>query len=517
MKHSFKLRPLCAVIALISAFSLLLSSCGGSKDPASSTGSDASGDSVSNTTGDLPGDSSFGDSSNTTTSTNSSTSGTTSGTILKPNSRPSSTASTTQKPPTTQQTLRNDYKIDTPQEKKFASLKGTTIRLALDPETLVEGSQDKVMLDYCQKKYGVKYEYLGMGYEELRTKIGQMVAAGNPPDYVLMYESNFLQWAYRNILQPIDKYLVDDSTWTGVSRTYFKTNNRTYGITYGNPDTDLYTYMIFYNKTLFEEQKVQDPYELYQKGQWTMDKLVETAKKMTLYREDGKTIKTYGFSTWAPTYFILANGGYGIRETKPGKFESTLKEKADLGGLDVFYRMVQDKSFGMGLDPYVGFGNRTIAMHFEIPGNAIYQYDYYNTMDDEIGMVPMPMADDGKYYAIVMEYGFGVPRNAKNPLGGVMLGYENYQLNNGRLVNNPSKYDLEIRRKTLSDEHLKIMQDYYKKATIRTNWMEGLTNWQEGGLSKKFWDKITVDKLTPTAAVDSMDGILKSAIKQTIG
>ena len=50
MKHSFKLRPLCAVIALISAFSLLLSSCGGSKDPASSTGS-ASTSSTSSSTG----------------------------------------------------------------------------------------------------------------------------------------------------------------------------------------------------------------------------------------------------------------------------------------------------------------------------------------------------------------------------------------------------------------------------------------------------------------------------------
>lgn len=522
-----RVRLTCLLLALTMFLTCAMTACGTDPEDTPSTLSTQGAETASSTEG-TEGSQTLGSSDTAPSGSNTNSTGTkkggsttkapSKGQILKPNPGGSTTAKTTVKTTLAiKQEVRNDYTINTPQEKKFESLRGSTVRIVMDPSTLVEGSQDYVTIEYVKKKYGVKVEYINMGYEEAKSKIGQMVAAGNPPDALLIYESNFLQWSYRNILQPIDKYLVDDETWSGVSRTYFKTNNKTYGITYGNPDTDLFVYMIFYNKTLFEEQNVEDPYELYKKGQWTMDKLVEIAKKMTLYREDGKTVKTYGFSTWAPTYFILANGGTGVKETKPGVFESTLKQAADMGGLDVFYRMTQDGSFGMGIDPYVGFGNRTIAMHFEIPGNAIFQNDYYNTMDDEIGMVPMPKADDGKYYAIVMEYGMAVPMNARNPLGGVMFAYEQYQLNNGRLVNNPSAYDLENRRKTLSDEHLQIMRDYYKNATMRVNWMEGLSGWQEGGISKKFWDKITADKLPPTAAVDSMNGLLNSAIKQTTG
>lgn len=35
-----------------------------------------------------------------------------------------------------------------------------------------------------------------------------------------------------------------------------------------------------------------------------------------------------------------------------------------------------------------------IAMHLEQPWNAVGAYDYFNNMEDDIGIAPMPMAND---------------------------------------------------------------------------------------------------------------------------
>ena len=49
---------------------------------------------------------------------------------------------------------------------------------------------------------------------------------------------------------------------------------------------------------------------------------------------------------------------------------------------------------------YTEFKNRKVAMFAERPWNAIGAYDYYHTMKDEIGIVPVPKGPNAdKVYA----------------------------------------------------------------------------------------------------------------------
>ena len=44
---------------------------------------------------------------------------------------------------------------------------------------------------------------------------------------------------------------------------------------------------MFYNKTMFEQAGLPDPYELQEAGEWTWDAMLEAAKKLTKDKQLG--------------------------------------------------------------------------------------------------------------------------------------------------------------------------------------------------------------------------------------
>lgn len=460
---------------------------GGNSDPIdtqSTDGNGGTGDSSSTSTGDV---------------------------VLKPTGNDKTNSNSQTSTSTTSRNAPTVTPIESPQEKKLESIKGSTVRVLVNSEKVGENTQ--LFWNMIEKKYDVKIKSEYIAYGEQLSRLGQMVASGNPPDVVTVAEETIMRLVYSNAVQSLDSYLVDDPGWTKDCKSRFKINNHIYALptSYTFPQ-----YFVYFNKTLFKEQKVKTPYEHYVAGTWTWKELVNTAKKMTLYRDDGVTVKTEGIGTWNYAVFMLANGGKGLTETSPGRFSVTIDQPAEMGGLQVLYQLVTDNSFYTG-DCYTGFAQRKVAMHVERPGNAIGNYDYYNRMEDEIGMAPLPMADDGKYYAPMSTGGLAVPRNAKNPAGGVMYIYEAYKFDDNRALNATSGADLEDRRVWMSDEHLAIYKEYMKKATSINTYMEGLAGWWEEGTRNQFWNSIVVELKSPSVSVDSMKGILQTALKRTTG
>ncbi len=47
-------------------------------------------------------------------------------------------------------------------------------------------------------------------------------------------------------------------------------------------------HVIYYNKTMFKNEGIPDPYELYKRGEWTTDKFVEVASKLTKKDKNGR-------------------------------------------------------------------------------------------------------------------------------------------------------------------------------------------------------------------------------------
>ena len=408
------------------------------------------------------------------------------------------------------ETVPSNVDLSTPQEKMLASVKGTTITIVDDEVT--DNGNTKVFRQIVQEKYGLKLKFISIKDGVAgQNQFAQMVAAGNPPDVFSVDEVTFLRYVCSNIAQPLDPYLAkSDPFWKEVDLSDYYFNNKTYGIpaTWG-----LRVYMCVYNKTLFKEQKQKTPTELYKEGNWNFKTFLDAAKKMTIYRADGKTVQTYGVGTWNYALFMFANGGKGLSE-KNGKLYASVDQKPEMGGLQLLHDLVAANAFYTG-DSYIGFGRRRVAMHLEQPANAVGNYDYYNNMEDEIGIVPLPMANDGKYYAPKSAGGMIVPRNAKNPLGAVAFAYEMAKFDNNRFFNSTLDFDLMYRRMSISDEDLALYLDYRKKAVPLMSYMESLSGWWDGGYRDKFWNTIVVDKKKPAEAVASMKSVLESCISRT--
>ena len=87
---------------------------------------------------------------------------------------------------------------------------------------------------------------------------------------------------------------------------------------------------------------------------------------------------------------MLANGGKFLDwDESQGTYVSTLKSAATIAGLNFLRDIIADGSMNPSIQGFTEFPARKIALFVERPMNAIGNYDLLNTMDDEIGIVPV--------------------------------------------------------------------------------------------------------------------------------
>jgi len=152
-------------------------------------------------------------------------------------------------------------------------------------------------------------------------KLTAMIAGGTPPHIGYLYEPNVLDWASKGILYDLTDVIKSDSLLSNkLPELYWRYDQgrKTAGITVAAE------FMItYYNKDLFDKAKV--PYPPTKPEEWTWDKFVETAKKLTFDNKgrrpgdpgfDAKNIVQYGAaiggggtSPWVLYPLLWSNGG----------------------------------------------------------------------------------------------------------------------------------------------------------------------------------------------------------------
>lgn len=476
-----------------------LTSCGGQKSPVGSDLTASTGETGPVPTGENSAVSSDGD-------------------ILVPDDTP--TSPITQKPENgktkaTQKVTTTTAKpmtyTKTKQDTMFESARGSSILLFYGGS--LSDNEKKVAAEFT-KQYGITIKYETMGWAEYNAKIAQRVAAGNPPDSAVMTDASALNFMYGNIAQPLNKYMDTADpywNWNPSILKQYSIGDKIYAV----PDYGISTFFIYYNKTLFQENGIEDPYKLYQQGKWDFAKFRETAKKATLYEKDNTTVKCYGFATWYRELFVLANGGNIIAPDGKGRYVSAVDTPNALAGLNLLKDLCKDGSCDASMGGYTEFKSRKVAMLAERPWNAIGQYDYYKTMKDEIGVVPVPKGPNAdKVYAPSNTTASYVPAKCKNPVGGMAWNYFSLRRSiEGEKQNHPDA--VEFRRKSMSDEHKAIIDAYLKNATQVTSRLDSLSGWSN--YSVEFWGGLVSEFKPAEEMAASMKSILDSSIIRTIG
>jgi len=159
---------------------------------------------------------------------------------------------------------------------------------------------------------------------DYETKISAMVVGGTPPHVGYLYEPLTLDWATKGVLLDLTDYIEDDPLLSNkLPELYWRYDqgNKIAGITVAAE------FMItYYNKDLFDKADV--PYPPTNPEDWTWEKFVETAKKLTFDKNgrrpgepefDPDNIVQYGTVIpiwWCPLLpLIWSNGGDIADET----------------------------------------------------------------------------------------------------------------------------------------------------------------------------------------------------------
>lgn len=149
---------------------------------------------------------------------------------------------------------------------------GQEIYWLADYDINPRNAQDRsVALALFEDQYGGKINWIWCYTDSKYDVLSSRILSGEPVDMVSYDESSFPQGVMQDLFQPLDNYLdLNDSIWDTMREdiNYFAYQGQHYVVPYAVSDPLL----IIYSRKLCEENNLDDPYELYQSGNWTWEK-----------------------------------------------------------------------------------------------------------------------------------------------------------------------------------------------------------------------------------------------------
>ncbi len=257
-------------------------------------------------------------------------------------------------------------------------------------------------------------------YEDLAKRI----QSDDSPD-VYPFEINYYPYGvYKNLFQPVDdlfNFEADD--WADYKEVIdmFEWGGKNYC-----PIMDLnVSSILWYRKSVVEEAGFDDPWELFEKGEWTWDKFLEMCRKFT----DAEN-KIWAIDGYHMADNLLLTTGTPLVSLEDGKLVSNLYDAKVEKALE-FITNFDDSKEGLKY-PKETENNWTPSYMQWVNGKTLFFDDgtwrYEETWckykklkkweDDEISLVPWPQMDGSEeYYQCMKQDAFLLCAGSKNKEG----------------------------------------------------------------------------------------------------
>lgn len=277
---------------------------------------------------------------------------------------------------------------------------------------------DKVVAAFMQKTPQIKVTAeptTGNWVEKLTTQL----AAGNAPDTVMCAFGGFLPFCKRGDLLVLDAFLskerdVRTADWYPLALESMKYKGKIFNMPYNGG-----TYALFYNKDIFDQQRIRYPDDT-----WTWDKYVEVATQLTTSANgrrgneagfDGSNVTIYGAAniqgepSWWYWLWVHGTDLY----TNNNK-EVNLRDPKALDAIQWIVDTHKKRIWPSVLvrDPQpVGFRQGNVAM------SPLGHWNVARVRTDPFrwDVAPVPKTKDGKRIALGWYSGNGVVRTTKFP------------------------------------------------------------------------------------------------------
>lgn len=252
----------------------------------------------------------------------------------------------------------------------------------------------------------------------MQQRVVDLVNAGEAPDLMEVYDRNFYPAVFGGLIQPITDYVSDvDYDWYQVKQDLFTWGDDVYAI-----PLKPYNFLMLYNKDMMMLNGLEDPLEVFLRGEWTFDKFKEYGE--AIYTEVNGEVLQWGFGSWqdAVTYFMLANGGALIDvNAEDGTATSGFDNPAVVETLELIAPWYEaNGGFIMAPVDDSFFHFWEVNQLAFIRGPDLPQ----DEVPFEVGAVPYPTGPSGPEKSfVVYPQGMAIPNGASNPEGAVAFMY----------------------------------------------------------------------------------------------
>lgn len=284
----------------------------------------------------------------------------------------------------------------------------------LDEDSMFTNSEEKPnALDILKNQYGVNIKVNTVSQTDYWKNLSTLIASNSAPDVVLIPNWNYYPTAITSgCVQPLDGIInFDKPLWESGKETrekYKWTDGKTY-FAFNNSGT-IQKY-IFFNKKIFADAGLKNPYEYYKEGNWTYETFKELCVKT--YKTEGEKVTQYAIYM-QPDVFMASAGvevvevdkenGYklNLRDEKIAKCMNLLSELGN-GGLKVLGGQPSD------------FRQQRMAMILTDYWCATSEFNKIRKAGN-LGMVPLPAVDKNAscYNSVSISTGYGLVKGAKN-------------------------------------------------------------------------------------------------------
>ncbi len=201
---------------------------------------------------------------------------------------------------------QDDVNISTADMDQKTDLNGQTIYwLSVYDLNPTNNNDRSVALTLFEDQFHGKVEWIQCTDENKFDILTSRILGGDPVD-MFPYEWDALpNGVYKGQYQPLDDYIdLNDSIWDGIRDgiDMYEYNGKHYVVPYAVSDPLLITY----SRQMCEENGLEDPYELYQKGEWDWDVFMEMMKTF-VSNGDGSS-QRYGIAGWFGQAMVQSTG-----------------------------------------------------------------------------------------------------------------------------------------------------------------------------------------------------------------
>ena len=260
-----------------------------------------------------------------------------------------------------------------------------------------KGEKRSSALEIFEDVFGGKINYVYTPEEEKYDRLAEMINSGEEVDMFPYEKGAFPEGVLRDLYAPLDPYYeqlgMDTGIWDNMQEVIdmFEFRGSHYVIPYSLTRPTILTY----SRNLIRSEGMEDPYELYQQGQWTWDKFMEM---METFTNNGSG--RYGLNGEVGQA-VLASSGSTLVKNENGQLVNNINDSA-IGSAEELMLDISQK--GLYRDYWMEhYDNDDIVLFYAMEDWALGESNAFND-DKDLMIVPFPKAPNADRYCISCEH-----------------------------------------------------------------------------------------------------------------